>query len=471
MTRDEDDTTIPIMNNNSNIMQTKIQRKGHKQHHQRQQQRQQQQQQQQQHPQPTHGRVKLEEQPGAGECLTNPEIVSSTTAATLPSTLPSNSSNSSNPASPSRSTNLDGIGLWNSFTRNFATPIQATFDLLDNSFDAAPSSLQDGNGNGNVNGHIHIETDLDDEREARGVVILNNCSEPIGSLKHALTLFKSSKGEKSHMDKIGENGIGVKQGCATLSDLSFIISRDGYRFGLGIIAKDLQTRNGVHFPSFSFEWNENENDNSNETPLVDCLEAELQNIFSHHHDPKLYAIIQKYGEGCAHRGIMELVKQYMKICSSSIWNAEGVNHVFGLVIYDLKHGRDEDDDEHGDGYADENYETDNVDKTQQFLDQLRIELPKHYLHVPTSFDVRVAGRKVHFAHWQNRLAEMTHFTIRVHKKVQLDAGNFNVNVNQNVNQKKKYIAPARARARARVRAPVHSRVCANNRSREKMHMI
>ena len=73
-------------------------------------------------------------------------------------------------------------------------------------------------------------------------------------------------------------------------------------------------------------------------------------------------------------------------------------------------------------------------------------------------------------HWQNRLAEMTHFTIRVHKKVQLDAGNFNVNVNQNVNQKKKYIAApvrARARARARVRAPVHSRVRASNpRSRE-----
>ena len=68
-------------------------------------------------------------------------------------------------------------------------------------------------------------------------------------------------------------------------------------------------------------------------------------------------------------------------------------------------------------------------------------------------------------HWQNRLAEMTHFTIRVHKKVQLDAGNFNVNVNQNVNQKKKYIA-APARARARVRAPVHSRVRASNRSRE-----
>ena len=71
-------------------------------------------------------------------------------------------------------------------------------------------------------------------------------------------------------------------------------------------------------------------------------------------------------------------------------------------------------------------------------------------------------------HWQNRLAEMTHFTIRVHKKVQLDAGNFNVNqnVNVNVNQKKKYIAPAHSRARARFRAPVHSRVRASNRSRE-----
>ena len=382
MTRDEDDATIPIMNNNSNIMQTKIQRKGHKQ------QQQPQQQQQHQRPRPTHGRVKLEEEPGAGECLTNPDIVSSTTAATVPSTLPSNPSN---PASPSRSTNLDGIGLWNSFTRNFATPIQATFDLLDNSFDAAPLR----------NGHIHIETDLDDEREARGVVILNNCSEPIGSLKHALTLFKSSKGEKSHMDKIGENGVGVKQGCATLSDLSFIICRDHSKFGLGIVAKDLQTRNGICFPSFSFNWEDSKGE------LVDWLQSEIDSIFSSN---SLQGIITTYGDGDRAKGVQQLVKHYKKI-TNGIWNAPDVHHVFGLIIHDLRHGPGWGED--GEDSDDE----DDIDKTIHFLSQLEKEIPKHYLHVPQTFDMQVNQRQLSFSYWPNRLADMTEFTVHIDKNV------------------------------------------------------
>jgi len=30
---------------------------------------------------------------------------------------------------------VDGIGLWNSFTRNFSSPLLAAFDLLDNAFE------------------------------------------------------------------------------------------------------------------------------------------------------------------------------------------------------------------------------------------------------------------------------------------------------------------------------------------------
>ena len=285
--------------------------------------------------------------------------------------------------------NLDGIGLWNSFTRNFATPIQATFDLLDNSFDAAP--LQ--------NGHIHIETDLDDERESRGVVILNNCSEPIGSLENALTLFKSSKGEKSHMDKIGENGVGVKQGCATLSDLSFIICRDHSKFGLGIVAKDLQTRNGICFPSFSFNWEDSKGE------LVDWLQSEIDSIFSSN---GLQGIITTYGDGDRAKGVQELVKHYKKI-TNGIWNAPDVHHVFGLIIHDLRHGP-------GWGGEDSDDE-DDIDKTIHFLSQLEKEIPKHYLHVPQTFDMQVNQRQLSFSYWPNRLADMTEFTVHIDKNV------------------------------------------------------
>ncbi len=143
---------------------------------------------------------------------------------------------------PNDSSNLDGVGLWNSFTRSFATPLLAVYDLLDNSFDATHTEK----------GKIHIELDKDDEGRNRGFIILNDCVEPVGSLTHALTLFKSTKGTAS--DKIGENGVGVKQGCATLSDLSFVISRDIDQFGLGIVARDLQTSTSINFPSFSFIW-------------------------------------------------------------------------------------------------------------------------------------------------------------------------------------------------------------------------
>jgi myo-inositol-1-phosphate synthase len=34
-----------------------------------------------------------------------------------------------------KSSIVDGIGLWNSFTRNFSSPILAAFDLLDNAFE------------------------------------------------------------------------------------------------------------------------------------------------------------------------------------------------------------------------------------------------------------------------------------------------------------------------------------------------
>ena len=89
---------------------------------------------------------------------------------------------------------LDGVGLWNSFTRSFASPMLAMFDLIDNSFDAAPLKT----------GHIHIDFEVDEQGNKIGLSLVNDCKEPIGPLSQVLTLFKSSKSAET--EKIGEKG-------------------------------------------------------------------------------------------------------------------------------------------------------------------------------------------------------------------------------------------------------------------------
>jgi len=89
---------------------------------------------------------------------------------------------------------LDGVGLWNSFTRSFTSPMLAMFDLIDNSFDAAPPET----------GHIHIDFEVDEHGNKTGLSLVNDCKEPVGPLSEVLTLFKSSKSTET--EKIGENG-------------------------------------------------------------------------------------------------------------------------------------------------------------------------------------------------------------------------------------------------------------------------
>ena len=47
--------------------------------------------------------------------------------------------------------------------------------------------------------------------------------------------------------------MGLKQGCATLSDLSFVlVKNDSDNVELGIIAKQLQRIDGCYLPAFTF---------------------------------------------------------------------------------------------------------------------------------------------------------------------------------------------------------------------------
>jgi len=91
-----------------------------------------------------------------------------------------------------------------------------------------------------------ISDNNDDTRsKTTGLCIVNNALRPIRPLVQALEVYNSSKIDSGAGD-IGENGVGLKQGCATLSDLSFVLVKNGPdKFvELGIVAESLQMAEG-----------------------------------------------------------------------------------------------------------------------------------------------------------------------------------------------------------------------------------
>lgn len=116
------------------------------------------------------------------------------------------------PPPPEKITSIHGIGLWDSWTRNFATPMLAMWDLLDNAIDAGCPTY----------GQVHIDPDRFARVPLSGIRIMNTCREPVTSLRHVLKAYKSSKAKAVEADPantlvndgangqslIGENGVG-----------------------------------------------------------------------------------------------------------------------------------------------------------------------------------------------------------------------------------------------------------------------
>ena len=123
-------------------------------------------------------------------------------------------------------------------------------DLVDNSVDAAMQPPDSGTATSSSSfaGHIEIYRDVYEvmpgQTYTTGLCIRNNSPNRISPLNEILKLFISSK-KDAGSDTIGENGVGLKQSCAALSDLSFVLVKNGRdRFELGILAKALQRDDG-----------------------------------------------------------------------------------------------------------------------------------------------------------------------------------------------------------------------------------
>ena len=108
-----------------------------------------------------------------------------------------------------------------------------------------------------------------------GIVLINNSSKPIKPLKDVLVVYGSTKGVGQNDKRlaIGENGVGLKHGCATLANTSFVLTRNLNVYSMGVIAKTLQTKQGVCLPSFEFTIDNPDDKGPNEIEVLMFLLA------------------------------------------------------------------------------------------------------------------------------------------------------------------------------------------------------
>lgn len=288
-------------------------------------------------------------------------------------------------------TRVSGIGMWNQWTRNFKTPVLALLDLMDNAFDAA--CARKNQEEPPFQGHVLVYPDKDELNYTTGLVILNDSAKFIKPMAQVLEVYQSSKGNKS--ESIGENGVGLKQGCATLSDLSFALSKNRGQYSLGVLAKSLQREDGCVLPSFTF------------TEFPTSLD--LKQTFAA--NPIVGECIAEYGNGDLDCGIDRLLDHY-----EDMLKLNDRDYVFCVVLHELKHSADSNVIAAMDEEDDEEDQVNYAQNAEGLMKKLKQELPRQYIHVPSTLDVRVNGEKVVFAFWQRRLVELSSFEIKIDPK-------------------------------------------------------
>ncbi len=129
----------------------------------------------------------------------------------------------------------------------------AILDLVDNSLDASIKNIDQGFlGRCFISPDTHTYNDDNNDWDisiTTGITIINNCISKPRPLQQCLEVYDSSKVD-SGKDSVGENGVGLKQACATLSDSSFVLIKSDEGHGeitceLGIVAEMLQKAEGA----------------------------------------------------------------------------------------------------------------------------------------------------------------------------------------------------------------------------------
>ena len=319
-----------------------------------------------------------------------------------------------------RTTAVDGKGMFRSWTRVYSRPESACLDLLDNCFDAALQLTDDNNTEENNNQHFQGRVTMERHFDT-AISIQNNSPLPIKPLKVALTVYKSSKnanlngnaasrsaaqdnqGEKK--DSIGENGVGLKQGCATLSDCSIVLMRNKRTVEIGVIAESLQTQYGIYLPSVSFNVRENDKD-----PHAIAVDAgdRIRKWLSKHPE-----IVEALGETFCEPSMEDedAISYHLTQLVKRLWVDPWQNndHVFLLFLFKLKKSAEVEPAQH------DLMEDGVLSPAKAFIRDMKKILPEHYINLPSkgNFDFIIDQERIEFSFWQRRLVELTKFQINL----------------------------------------------------------
>jgi hypothetical protein len=331
-------------------------------------------------------------------------------------------------SSSTKTTAVDGLGMWRSWTRVFAQPESACWDLLDNCFDAATNA---GGTSGNEEedqhqGKVILEEVSLVQSTTSYLCVQNNSAQPVAPLSDVLTIYQSQKNKsgqasvytptpttikteqqqqaspllpsplsKFQKDSIGENGVGLKHGCAALSDCSLVITRNHQTVQVGVIAQALQSTAGVYLPHTTFDYNNAtaaiQQWLTSNPDIATCLQTALQT-----RNPSLASTVE---------AVVQLV---VRTRTPGHWQTD--DYVFLLVICQLKKFFDK-----------SHVLIQSSHSVPSFLQTVKTRLPVHYINLPTTFDLKVNAERVDFSYWPRRLVELTRFTVHVSPTVALEA--------------------------------------------------
>jgi hypothetical protein len=179
-------------------------------------------------------------------------------------------------------------------------------------------------------------------------------------------------GSSKDIDQIGQNGVGIKQVCTGLSDFSIVIIKNVQSFSIGVISKSLQRVDGVCLFSYQFEYA--------------TLNRDLDRWLLQ--DEDFRDSVEIYGGTSATNGRIGLNRHIHALL------AEKDEHLFLEILHKI------------------NQEDTGV-CVSGLLESLATQLPKSYLHIPSTFQITVDSERIQCQYLERRLAELHYFPLMV----------------------------------------------------------
>lgn len=218
--------------------------------------------------------------------------------------------------------------------------------------------------------------------------------------------------------------VGLKQGCAAISNLSFVFVRnsDDYdqdSLSFGIIAKSLQHEEGCYLPAFEID-------------IEKGVSEHLTELLNYKDMGSIAECVEEYG-GTKENGIRMLSRHMQEMIDPTTkWGSS--DHVFKLVITDVLDidtasdngvlilDINESENSSSSMYSRRRRSSSgrlketNPSHFKNLIGDVEMQLPRYYIHIPDNFNILINHKSITFNFWQRRMVELMKF----HQKIEED---------------------------------------------------